>query len=37
VADLREGAETIDRLWSRLSDEPLPARHDFRMRPPSTS
>ncbi|MGW7609051.1 DUF5107 domain-containing protein [Streptomyces sp. NPDC054766] len=36
VADLREGAETIDRLWSRLSDEPLPARYDFRMRPPST-
>jgi tetratricopeptide (TPR) repeat protein len=36
VADLREGAETIDRLWFRLSDEPLPARYDFRMRPPST-
>jgi tetratricopeptide (TPR) repeat protein len=36
VADLREGAETIDRLWSRLSDEPLPAGYDFRMRPPST-
>ncbi|MFJ3303996.1 DUF5107 domain-containing protein [Streptomyces sp. NPDC086549] len=33
VADLREGAETIGRLWARLSDEPLPARHDFRMRP----
>ncbi|KAB1976886.1 DUF5107 domain-containing protein [Streptomyces triticiradicis] len=36
VADLREGAETVDRLWSRLGDEPLPARYDFRMRPPST-
>ncbi|MGW6489111.1 DUF5107 domain-containing protein [Streptomyces sp. NPDC055056] len=35
VADLREGAETIGLLWSRLSDEPLPARYDFRMRPPS--
>jgi tetratricopeptide (TPR) repeat protein len=33
VADLREGAEAIDRLWSRLADEPLPARYDFRMRP----
>jgi tetratricopeptide (TPR) repeat protein len=37
AADLREGAETINRLWSRLSDEPLPARHDFRMRPPAAS
>jgi tetratricopeptide (TPR) repeat protein len=33
VADLREGAESIGRLWARLTDEPLPARHDFRMRP----
>ncbi|MFG2637194.1 DUF5107 domain-containing protein [Streptomyces sp. NPDC048362] len=33
VADLREGADEIDRLWARLTDEPLPARHDFRMRP----
>ncbi|MGW4564192.1 DUF5107 domain-containing protein [Streptomyces sp. NPDC004561] len=33
VADLREGADAIDRLWARLTDEPLPARHDFRMRP----
>ncbi|WP_435279449.1 DUF5107 domain-containing protein [Streptomyces sp. 1222.5] len=33
VADLREGADVIGRLWARLSDEPLPARHDFRMRP----
>lgn len=36
VADLREGAETIGRLWSRLSDQPLPARYDFRMRPSSS-
>ncbi|MGW1535763.1 DUF5107 domain-containing protein [Streptomyces aureus] len=36
VADLREGAESVDRLWSRLGDDPLPARYDFRMRPPST-
>ncbi|MET9075899.1 DUF5107 domain-containing protein [Streptomyces sp. NPDC004232] len=33
VADLREGEETIGRLWFRLTDEPLPARLDFRMRP----
>ncbi|MFR0356162.1 DUF5107 domain-containing protein [Streptomyces sediminimaris] len=33
VADLREGAEDIGRLWARLSDEPLPAHYDFRMRP----
>ncbi|MFD5586747.1 DUF5107 domain-containing protein [Streptomyces sp. NPDC058733] len=33
VADLREGDEVIGRLWARLSDEPLPDRYDFRMRP----
>ncbi|MGV9889014.1 DUF5107 domain-containing protein [Streptomyces sp. NPDC003395] len=33
VADLREGDEVIGRLWARLSDEPLPNRYDFRMRP----
>ncbi|MEV7890742.1 DUF5107 domain-containing protein [Streptomyces sp. NPDC002817] len=32
VADLREGAEAVGRLWERVSDEPLPDRHDFRMR-----
>ncbi|MDN3021922.1 DUF5107 domain-containing protein [Streptomyces sp. S.PB5] len=32
VADLREGAEAVGRLWARVSDEPLPARYDFRMR-----
>ncbi|WP_405867647.1 MULTISPECIES: DUF5107 domain-containing protein [unclassified Streptomyces] len=36
VADLREGAEAIGRLWGRISDEPLPAHHDFRMRPPES-
>lgn len=33
VADLREGADTVDRLWARLGDGPLPGRYDFRMRP----
>ncbi|MER7840053.1 DUF5107 domain-containing protein [Streptomyces sp. NPDC096040] len=33
VADLREGADDIGRLWQRLGDEPLPGRYDFRMRP----
>ncbi|MEV5986859.1 DUF5107 domain-containing protein [Streptomyces sp. NPDC052051] len=33
VADLREGAETLADLWSRLTDDPLPAHYDFRMRP----
>ncbi|MFG2353127.1 DUF5107 domain-containing protein [Streptomyces sp. NPDC048521] len=33
VADLREGADVIGRLWARLGDGPLPARYDFRMRP----
>ncbi|MFI8089614.1 DUF5107 domain-containing protein [Streptomyces sp. NPDC086080] len=33
VADLREGDEAIGRLWSALTDEPLPERYDFRMRP----
>ncbi|MFJ6738593.1 DUF5107 domain-containing protein [Streptomyces sp. NPDC091279] len=34
VADLREGAEILGRLWSHADDGPLPARYDFRMRPP---
>jgi len=34
VADLREGAEAIGDLWARLTEEPLPGRYDFRMRPP---
>ncbi|MEV3988126.1 DUF5107 domain-containing protein [Streptomyces sp. NPDC049837] len=33
VPDLREGAETLGELWSAATDEPLPARYDFRMRP----
>ncbi|MEU9351107.1 DUF5107 domain-containing protein [Streptomyces griseoloalbus] len=33
VADLREGDEVIGRLWAALTGEPLPQRHDFRMRP----
>jgi len=34
VADLREGAESIGELWETVAPgEPLPARHDFRMRP----
>jgi tetratricopeptide (TPR) repeat protein len=36
VADLREGAEAIGLAWSRIADEPLPERYDFRMRPPGT-
>ncbi|MEU6372226.1 DUF5107 domain-containing protein [Streptomyces sp. NPDC046909] len=32
VADLREGAEAVGRLWERVSEEPLPERYDFRMR-----
>lgn len=33
VADLREGDEVIGRLWTAITGEPLPERHDFRMRP----
>lgn len=36
VADLREGAEAIGVAWSRIADEPLPERYDFRMRPPGS-
>lgn len=35
VADLREGAEILDEVWSRISDEPLPEAYDYRMRPRS--
>ncbi|MFI1398293.1 DUF5107 domain-containing protein [Streptomyces sp. NPDC020681] len=34
VADLREGAEILGEVWSRLTDEPLPDAYDYRMRPP---
>ncbi|MEU3369132.1 DUF5107 domain-containing protein [Streptomyces sp. NPDC006660] len=33
VPDLREGAETLNDLWSRLTDDPLPGRYQYRMRP----
>ncbi|MER0449228.1 DUF5107 domain-containing protein [Streptomyces sp. Edi4] len=33
VPDLREGAETLNDLWSRLTDDPLPDRYQYRMRP----
>ncbi|MER7111467.1 DUF5107 domain-containing protein [Streptomyces sp. NPDC000229] len=33
VPDLREGAETLGEMWAALTDEPLPYRYDFRMRP----
>ncbi|WP_326687073.1 DUF5107 domain-containing protein [Streptomyces sp. NBC_01795] len=33
VEDLREGEEALSETWAALTDEPLPARYDFRMRP----
>ncbi len=34
-ADLREGAEILGELWTAATGgEPVPARHDFRTRPP---
>ncbi|MFH9070712.1 DUF5107 domain-containing protein [Streptomyces alboflavus] len=33
VADLREADEVIGEVWAAVSDEPLPERYDFRMRP----
>ena len=33
VADLREGAEILEEVWSRITDEPLPEVYDYRMRP----
>ncbi|MDG4862852.1 DUF5107 domain-containing protein, partial [Streptomyces sp. T-3] len=33
VADLREGAEVLGETWEALTDEPLPERYEFRMRP----
>ncbi|SDJ53947.1 DUF5107 domain-containing protein [Streptomyces indicus] len=35
VADLREGSEALVETWAALTDEPLPAAYDFRMRPPA--
>ncbi|GAA2626689.1 hypothetical protein GCM10009863_46940 [Streptomyces axinellae] len=31
--DLREGEEVLSDTWAALTDEPLPDRYDFRMRP----
>ncbi|WP_037614123.1 DUF5107 domain-containing protein [Streptomyces albus] len=33
VEDLREGEEVLNATWEALTDDPLPARYDFRMRP----
>ncbi|WP_405662963.1 DUF5107 domain-containing protein [Streptomyces sp. RK9] len=33
VADLREADEVMGEVWAAVSDEPLPERYDFRMRP----
>lgn len=33
VEDLREGEEVLSETWAALTDEPLPDRYDFRMRP----
>ncbi|MFI6079764.1 DUF5107 domain-containing protein [Streptomyces sp. NPDC051217] len=33
VADLREGAETLNEVWASLTDDPLPEAYDYRMRP----
>ncbi|MFE9492416.1 DUF5107 domain-containing protein [Streptomyces sp. NPDC006641] len=35
VADLREGAEILDEVWARITDEPLPDMYNYRMRPKS--
>ncbi|MFF4423289.1 DUF5107 domain-containing protein [Streptomyces sp. NPDC001549] len=37
LPDLREGEETLAEVWSTLTECPLPARYDFRMRPPTSS
>ncbi|UQX03858.1 DUF5107 domain-containing protein [Streptomyces sp. RerS4] len=34
IPDLREGEETLAEVWAALTDRPLPAAYDFRMRPP---
>ncbi|MFG2292524.1 DUF5107 domain-containing protein [Streptomyces sp. NPDC048603] len=33
VPDLREGDEVLGEVWAGLTDRPVPARYDFRMRP----
>ncbi|MET9465238.1 DUF5107 domain-containing protein [Streptomyces sp. NPDC006544] len=34
LADLREGEEILSEVWSALTNRPLPAQYNFRMRPP---
>ncbi|MBT2405360.1 MULTISPECIES: DUF5107 domain-containing protein [unclassified Streptomyces] len=34
LPDLREGEEILSEVWSQLTDRPLPATYNFRMRPP---
>jgi hypothetical protein len=36
VDDLREGEAALHETWSRLTDDPLPERYDFRMHPAGT-
>ncbi|MFF0450833.1 DUF5107 domain-containing protein [Streptomyces sp. NPDC004609] len=33
VADLREGEESLNEVWARLTDEPIPDAYEYRMRP----
>ncbi|UCM91131.1 DUF5107 domain-containing protein [Streptomyces marincola] len=33
VADLREGDEILSDTWAELTEDPLPERYEFRMRP----
>ncbi|MFB7914307.1 DUF5107 domain-containing protein [Streptomyces sp. NPDC056061] len=33
VADLREGSEVLDEVWAELTDEAIPDRYNYRMRP----
>ncbi|MET7855667.1 DUF5107 domain-containing protein [Streptomyces sp. NPDC005318] len=35
VADLREGAEILDEVWTAVSDDPLPDVYNYRMKPQS--
>ncbi|MFI1015120.1 DUF5107 domain-containing protein [Streptomyces sp. NPDC020965] len=35
VADLREGAEILNEVWTELTDDPLPEAYEYRMRPAS--
>ncbi len=33
VADLREGSEALNEMWSELTNDPLPDAYEYRMRP----